>query len=406
MIKPGPLWTPRTEKDLRAASNNGLLEETHYLDIKRELESGSESARKAANKKFAADIAAFSLDGGTIVIGVDEDTSPPSLHPVKLDGLAERVEQIAAYGVDEGVAISVDEIEAVGNSGYGYLIVHVPASPRAPHMANEKYYGRGDRTNRVLSAPEVRRLHEKQLELQRDVLIETWAVLNEIHGEVPGNPPSPMMILLAEPLGPYDSLLVPLADSVDWSSIVLEVVTAAVVPERQDFVPNLKTPSLCRRPGGVAATTGMSDGGRFPSPSRVRAAELVFHESGVLALASERPVDRRNFGPSVILETLVLGHTDLMMRVVSEVAARFGFAGSWRFGLIVTQLRGAVSCKLAEERLHHTGQGYMRDNYESSTTATLMELQKHPEQVVDRLVSSLLRSLGSHQMWPWLRSQT
>ena len=75
-----------------SCASNGLLEETHRLDINRELESGN-----SANKKLANDIAAFSLDGGTIVIGVDEDTSPPRLSPVSMDGLAERIEQICPY---------------------------------------------------------------------------------------------------------------------------------------------------------------------------------------------------------------------------------------------------------------------------------------------------------------------
>jgi uridine phosphorylase len=54
---------------------------------------------------LAKDVASFSLDGGTILIGVDEATSPPSLTPVVLNGLPERVEQIAAMRVDEPVLV-------------------------------------------------------------------------------------------------------------------------------------------------------------------------------------------------------------------------------------------------------------------------------------------------------------
>ncbi|WP_246183116.1 AlbA family DNA-binding domain-containing protein [Mycolicibacterium grossiae] len=57
----------RTEEELQRLALNGLLEETHWLDLKRELGSGN-----AANKDLAKDIAAFALDGGTILIGVDE----------------------------------------------------------------------------------------------------------------------------------------------------------------------------------------------------------------------------------------------------------------------------------------------------------------------------------------------
>ena len=90
----------RTEDELQRLALNGLLEETHWLDLKRELGSGN-----AANKDLAKDIAAFALDGGTILIGVDEDTSPPGLWPVPIHGLAERIEQIARMRVDEAVQI-------------------------------------------------------------------------------------------------------------------------------------------------------------------------------------------------------------------------------------------------------------------------------------------------------------
>jgi predicted HTH transcriptional regulator len=124
---------------------------------------------KSANKNFANDIAAFSLDGGVILIGIDEDSMPPSLHPVDLAGLAERVEQIAATAVDEGVVVITTEIHAADKPGHGYLVVQIPVSPRAPHMADDKYYGRGDKTNRVLSHAEVFLLHERRVAEQRDI---------------------------------------------------------------------------------------------------------------------------------------------------------------------------------------------------------------------------------------------
>ena len=100
VTNPGPIWNPRTEHELTDAAQNGLLNETHKLDLKRELESGD-----SADRGLAKDVASFSLDGGTILIGVDEATSPPSLTPVVLNGLPERVEQIAAMRVDEPVLV-------------------------------------------------------------------------------------------------------------------------------------------------------------------------------------------------------------------------------------------------------------------------------------------------------------
>lgn len=111
-----------------------MLEETHWLDLKRELGSGN-----AANKDLAKDIAAFALDGGTILIGLDEDTSPPGLWPVPVDGLAERIEQIARMRVDEVVQIRTTVINSTSDPTLGYVVVHVPQSIRAPHMVDGRY---------------------------------------------------------------------------------------------------------------------------------------------------------------------------------------------------------------------------------------------------------------------------
>jgi predicted HTH transcriptional regulator len=168
------IWSPSTEQEIRDAAANGLLIESHYLDFKREVPSG-----ESGTKGLAKDIAAFALDGGTILIGIDEDSSPPALTPVELDGLPERVEQIGAMSVQEGVAVSTVVIETTPGSGRGYLVIRVPASPRAPHMADGKYYGRGDKRNRVLSHAEVLRLHQQQHAQEQDIIQATHQELQK-----------------------------------------------------------------------------------------------------------------------------------------------------------------------------------------------------------------------------------
>lgn len=163
-ILPGVIWTPRTEAELSAAIANGELNESHTLDFKRELGSSD-----GAKKDFAKDVAAFSVDGGTILIGVDEGP-PVTVSPVNLAGLPERVEQIAAMRVDEGVMVETTAIEIPSGSGKGVLVVNIPASPRAPHMAGGRYYGRGDKTNYQMSHAEVLRRHAQLVQMRHDVL--------------------------------------------------------------------------------------------------------------------------------------------------------------------------------------------------------------------------------------------
>jgi hypothetical protein len=61
-------WVPRSEADLGEAASQGLLEETHYLELKREIPAG-----KSENRELARDLASLAVDGGTLIVGVAED---------------------------------------------------------------------------------------------------------------------------------------------------------------------------------------------------------------------------------------------------------------------------------------------------------------------------------------------
>ena len=72
----------RTESELQAAVDNGLLMESHWLDLKTEV-----GTSRSENRGFAKDCAAFALDGGEIIVGVHEEGEKLTLTPVELGGL-------------------------------------------------------------------------------------------------------------------------------------------------------------------------------------------------------------------------------------------------------------------------------------------------------------------------------
>jgi hypothetical protein len=387
---------PRTEEELQRLALNGLLEETHWLDLKRELGSGN-----AANKDLAKDIAAFALDGGTIVVGVDEDTSPPGLWPVPVDGLPERIEQVARMRVDEAVQIRTTVIDSTGNPGLGYVVVHVPQSVRAPHMADGRYYGRGDKTNRVLPNTEVVRLLDRRLADRRDLRAEARKIRTDLVGDDQW-----LFVAVADPVGAREDMLVALTESSTWQETVLQLVYAATDAENQSYAPTFTQASgFVRRPGGVALTTGMHDGQRFAGEDR--AAEIVFTESGRLVLASERAVTTRSFrnvfppppDATVVFEALIVGHVSLLARLSAAVSHQWGYTGSWRFALSMNGLRDSVSWTLTDRNFGDRGPIYTENIYERATEASLDDLDEYPDQVAAALIAPLLRSLGSYPAW-------
>src|SRR5688572_28792973 len=154
-----PRWVPVTEADLQAAIDGGLLEETHFLDLKEKLDAG-----RAANKSLAKDVASFAVDGGVVIIGIAEDKEAGTFSraPQELAGWAERIDQVARSVPDPPVLVQVREIPSEQFPGKGYLLIHVPESPLAPHMVDGRYCGRSDKTNMVFDDAGVLRLHERR----------------------------------------------------------------------------------------------------------------------------------------------------------------------------------------------------------------------------------------------------
>lgn len=137
---------------MEAAAREGLLTETHHVELKRELGPSG----KGTNREAAKDMSALSLDGGALLYGVDEaPDGPPQLYPVPLEGLRERLAQIALTRCDPPLHVTTRQIADPADATVGVVIVEVPASADAPHMVDGRYFGRSDTTTYQLGDAEV-----------------------------------------------------------------------------------------------------------------------------------------------------------------------------------------------------------------------------------------------------------
>jgi hypothetical protein len=114
---------------------------------------------------LAKDVASLTGDGGVIVYGVREDkaTQQFSLAPIDLSGVRERVASIVGSRVEGSPFIETFTIDDGTGSGKGFLVVHVPESPMAPHMVDGVgFFGRFDTVTRMLTAGEVDRFYQRR----------------------------------------------------------------------------------------------------------------------------------------------------------------------------------------------------------------------------------------------------
>ena len=140
-------------------------------------------SRKATprTKSLQRDLASFAIDGGRLVVGIDESAGF-ALTPVVLKGLADRIDLVAHSRIDEPLDLEVTTIRTAIDPDHGYLVVEVPVSPRAPHMVDNRYWGRTEKGKFPLGDALVTQLIErrKQWAVAPEAALDEWIVRDPI----------------------------------------------------------------------------------------------------------------------------------------------------------------------------------------------------------------------------------
>lgn len=391
-----PRWEPSTEDDLTAALDGGLLEETHWVELKEKLDTG-----KGANKELARDLASFAIHGGTLIVGVAELQSRLVLSPQPLSGLPERVEQVAHTVPDPPLHVRCHPIQK--DSGeLGYLIISIPPSPHAPHMVDGRYIGRGDKTKRVLPDPEVRALHAQLRASENEVYeLLDWHINRD---PIP-NADHAHLYIVAQPQPGRPDLLRDVVSGSGWQQRLLVLRNAALQPELlqpcglQPIPPNLAEADFQRhRQDGKALTNSGLEDGREPSKPQRRSGniiELEVSESGQLRMYCSRLSDQvsQDGKTHALLDELAVLLVRQLIAVVVAASEQIGYLGTWGFGVAGTGMRGMHSAVWLGNMWD--GPPYTEDGFKRVTIATYGDLTQSPGMVADALVGHLTRALGT-----------
>ena len=392
-------WRPDTWQDVLDAADGGLLDESHWVDLKRELPTG----KPKHNTDLAKDLASLAVDGGLLVIGIeDDDSRAGAVCGVDLTQLADRVDQVARDKVRPQLTVRSTPVLDPERPGWGCLLVHVPASPRAPHMVDYVYYGRGDRANTKLGDDDVRRIrreredHHRDIERALDDIVEHCPVPAEAHTF--GH-----LYVLVQPATAEDDALVPLLTDGNFGSIVVNL--NRVIAEELRLPPHSPALHEATRPRqhaeGITLTSGLDQ----PKLIERYVLELVVREDGAVSLICGRGTDVE-FGPrrylpdeepqKLVYPSVILGLTHSVLALAGRLADRYaGYQGEWRIGVRLTGLTDAIAYDLTQGmHLDVRNAAYGRERYQRATTATTEDLVTEPHRVVQRLLAPLLRGLS------------
>ncbi|MEV6251276.1 ATP-binding protein [Streptomyces sp. NPDC051742] len=402
-----PRWMPKTEADLQAAVDGGLFEESHHLDLKKAPNS------RGDNKELARDLASFAVDGGTLIIGVQEnkDSRTFELAPQPLNGLPEKIEQVARTIPDPPLTVITEEISSAADDGTGYLIVHIPASPVAPHMVDNRYFGRGDKTKYQMADAEVVGLHARR----RDIEGDTLTLLRKEMDEDPLRDVGAQshLFLVAQPTAGRRDMCLPITGAKDWNQRLPALIQRALQAPRTraalsgGFSPDLSSAHQGhRRARGVALSSSGIGAGRVYTPQGgsydESVVELQLFEDGGLRLLMTRlsegastPYESPDEAEQVIFDSAAVVFTRHMLELIRLISEDVGYHGNWAVAVGANRLRGRR--RWSQPAIFASNHRYSADTYEESTGATLAELRDAPGTVTRRLLGPLLRSLDSEE---------
>jgi hypothetical protein len=340
-------WTPSSWSDIVDAAAGGLIDESHWVDLKQELPTG----KRTVNTDLAQDLASLAVDGGLLIIGIeDHESRAGKVCGVELAQLADRVDQVARDKVPPSLVVRSLEVPDPNNAGRGCLLVHVPPSAQAPHMVDYVYYGRGDRANIRLSDEQVRSILADRARDRGDILTALRQMVDDdpLTGEDRKNG---HIYLLAQPETAPDEAFVEFLtrnDSLQVVNNLLEQINQAAGGASYD--PALR--NLHRRvprAEGRAFTT-VSPGDTIYEPGML---ELLVRDDGGIRLTCGRGTDLgSNQGftaspetepPRILYGIIVLGLTTSFAALVGQLGEQHAaYHGQWRLGIRLDQLTGVL----------------------------------------------------------------
>jgi len=395
------MWVPESAREVVEAVRSGSLEETDAFDAKAALPGTGRS------RDLAKDVAAMANDGGVLLYGVGEDEHdrPTVLTPIPLAGAAERVDQIVRTCISEPPEVHIRSLPDDGDPATGYLVVSVPASPRAPHMVtvgrDHRYYGRGAVGNARLTEGEVARLYERRgrWEVDREALLEEEVAASplEAHEDFA------YLYLVAKPVVPDENLLDRAAGEDDvpqfLNRLFSDEMRAHAFPGR--YSPDLpENNSFERRADGWETYQGFDeDGNMYRDQSTVLTFQVDLDGGGHLFCA--RAAETYD-GRLLIFEDIVAGLTVKALAALGGLYGAASYLGPVDVGLAVTGLAGGASGHLrTRSAFDLRSRAYDKDEYRRTGRFSASTLMDEPQSAARRLVLPLVRATTQESYDPF-----
>lgn len=392
-LGPGkPRFAPTTWEEIEIAVDAGILDEGRWVELKKEIPAKS----KGSNKELAKDLASLSVDGGTLIVGIEESSAgvAGTIVGADLSSLQIRMNQVTQSTIRPPLHISTHTLPHPDNTDLGVMVVSVPASASAPHMVDGSYWGRTEHGKTTLSDDQVRQLMENRRSTGDEFIARLTRVGEDLGAPEATNRPTGQLTLRFEPIAPT------------YPAPVSDALTGHPRHALAELIPGttgIHSPKLIeadqsdRHPDGWSATSLRKQDPRINELARV---SVLVDDAGAWSLvsgAATRHQRNDNIGDLCVYTRHILEFTHIACSAVATFSTgKAPYYGEWRVGVLIDNLNGTKPAEAHYPNAYSFGElePFKRPAYQSVVTTTTQELEEHPSQVVERLLKNLLRGMG------------
>ncbi len=389
-IGPGKPWLKAGSwDDLIAAAQVGNFLETQWCESKLAVPASTPQA----NEELAKDLASLSVDGGVLLVGIRDKATAASdvlgVPDADVESLLTRIDQVCGSRVTPPLHISIDTI-ASPTPGSKVLVVQVPASPAAPHMVSERYWGRSATGKRPLGDADVERLiqnrHRRADMFEQSLLslpdeLDPLAVDQRGHGH------------LYVMLQPIASVQTRLTGALKGKRLIEIIVPAIGSMPGRDWSNLIDLQYDFPHADGFAAAS--HERAFWISEREDYLKAILLRDDGTIQYASGDSIMDID-GQSGISLPAVCETVQQLTAIAGYLAAGFLHqSGEWRIGLHLTELKGLPPTQaIGSSRMAYRVPAFQTDTYTKVITATLQQLLSPGSEVVEALAGDLARGLG------------
>lgn len=399
------MWISRTEDEIAEAIEAGWTEETATFDAKVSLPG------KGKAKDLAVDVAAMANDGGTLLYGLDEDENgrPVLLKPFPLKGTRERVDNIIRTSISEPPEVKIREIPSDNDPSAGYLVVHVPPSPRSPHMVvikgDHRYYGRSATGNAPLNEGDVARLYERRQrwEVDRNAMLEEAVSLAPIDADEN----HAYLHLFARPVALDEDIFNRARGERNTQNYLHHLMEASTKTEifPNTLYPDFPSGRIERRANGWTSFQGLGrEWQERKDPEDVLELNVGLDGYGRLfcGRAGIDYRDRFDNSRSTVIEVLIAGLATRFAHIMGTIYAEGSYLGQVDMGIAVVGLRNRASLELTQKiRISVPPTPYDRDEYRRTGRFSAHTMKERPKDVARSLTMPLIDALTRDSFDPF-----